>query len=288
MAERVCQVCGEGYRGKPGSPYCSLPCAGRAKSIAADQERSGAIRVCVQCGKPYTPRYGQWAAFKASKFCSHECANHGKQRTIDMLAKQIVTDPVTGCHVWTGHKTSFGYGHVRFNGTRTVVHRLIWEHLNGPVPEGLQLDHICRNTACCNPKHLRPVTAQVNVLYGNNLCAQNARKSVCPKCGGPYTVRPDATRYCRSCTQARQAEKVRMRWADDSEFRERSAAASKRYYDKRSTDPQSVGITGRGRRKNSSCPKCGSDYSTWPNGGRYCKPCRDAGMAALAAKRKGD
>jgi len=59
-------------------------------------------------------------------------------------------DELYGCHIWQGTKDRFGYG---VKGKRSA-HKVIWEELNGPVPEGKTLDHLCRRTSCVNPEHL--------------------------------------------------------------------------------------------------------------------------------------
>jgi hypothetical protein len=86
----------------------------------------------------------------------------------------------TPCWVWNGALSSRGYGATRDNekGSRKVpAHRYFWERENGPVPEGLQLDHLCRVRACVNPDHMEPVTAAENVRRGANtrITANDAR-----------------------------------------------------------------------------------------------------------------
>ena len=67
------------------------------------------------------------------------------------------------CLVWTGTTNSDGYG-VLWAGTKNVrAHRYAWERANGPIPEGLQIDHICWNRACVNVEHLRPATHVENM-----------------------------------------------------------------------------------------------------------------------------
>lgn len=74
----------------------------------------------------------------------------------------------SGCWAWTGHKNRNGYGWTLGpKGKGESAHRIAYELLVGPIPEGLQIDHLCRNRACVNPDHLEPVTQRVNWQRGN-------------------------------------------------------------------------------------------------------------------------
>jgi hypothetical protein len=71
-----------------------------------------------------------------------------------------------GCWVWLGLKSPDGYGRTAVGGRDVHTHRAVYECLVGPIPDGLQLDHLCRNRACCNPAHLEPVTQIENIRRG--------------------------------------------------------------------------------------------------------------------------
>jgi hypothetical protein len=106
------------------------------------------------------------------------------------------------CWIWNG-ATSAGYGHFHFGDTHVLAHRWSYEQAIGTIPNGLQLDHLCRTPACVNPDHLEPVTLAENVLRGISLSAKNARKTHC-KHGHELTpentyVRPSGFRNCRAC-----------------------------------------------------------------------------------------
>lgn len=126
-------------------------------------------------------------------------------RVIDKL---IVLED--GCIVFGGATNSDGYGMVRVNGRLTRAHRLVYEAIVGQIPDGLQLDHLCRNRICCNPRHLEPVTVRENNMRGLSLAALNARKTHCHR-GHPFdetnTGRGSrGARVCRACARLKTAE----------------------------------------------------------------------------------
>ena len=86
----------------------------------------------------------------------------------------------TGCHIWMGSRREGGYGWVWWNGHATPAHRARYEREIGPVPDGMMMDHFqCNNKACCNPRHVRPVTPRENTLRGDSIGALNAAKTHC-------------------------------------------------------------------------------------------------------------
>lgn len=125
----------------------------------------------------------------------------------ERLARRTLVDPNTGCWEWQGCRTPEGYGQIAVDGRICGTHRIAWESYCGPIPNGLQVDHLCRNPRCCNPEHLEPVTLRENILRGESPAARNARKTHC-KNGHEFT--PENTyqrkdgrggRECRTCRE---------------------------------------------------------------------------------------
>lgn len=107
------------------------------------------------------------------------------------------------CWNWNGFIGRNGYGTIQINKKPVLVHRLSYELYIGKIKRGLQIDHLCRNRRCVNPKHLEPVTAKINVLRGIGLAAINSRKSECKrghKFNSKNTRLYNGQRICRICS----------------------------------------------------------------------------------------
>lgn len=127
----------------------------------------------------------------------------GGQFTLaEHLLSRVSITAAADCWLWFGRVGPDGYGTFRSK----MAHRLVYTELVGPVPDGLQLDHRCRNRQCVNPLHLEPVSAAENHHRGINpglsRGAEMAARTHCPK-GHEYTA--DNTyarrgkRECRTC-----------------------------------------------------------------------------------------
>lgn len=117
-----------------------------------------------------------------------------------------------GCWLWVGAKTASGYGIVWMDRGVRYAHRVAWETQVGPIPSGLQVDHLCRVRACVNPAHLEPVTPRENTLRGESFAAVEARRTHCPQ-GHPYAgenlIVEQGSRLNRRCLACRRAKDAR-------------------------------------------------------------------------------
>ena len=86
-----------------------------------------------------------------------------------------------GCWIWNGAHNNYGYGRVYKDGRCLSAHRVAYEIAEGPVPPGLDLDHLCRVRDCVNPAHLEPVSRKENLLRGETIPASNSQKTHCPE-----------------------------------------------------------------------------------------------------------
>lgn len=83
-----------------------------------------------------------------------------------LMSKVVWNGDEEECWIWEGARDSRGYGCIQFGGRPRKSHRVSYELHIGPIPEGLVIDHLCRNARCVNPAHLETVTQRENVLRG--------------------------------------------------------------------------------------------------------------------------
>lgn len=207
MDERTCAI-----------PGCSNPLrARRLCSTHYNQWRAaGAHADIAEQDAPITRKYCSVEGCPDYAFARDYCFPHYRwvlkhgpvgiplcvRATVAERAMASVNVQPDGCWLWTGHLDDEGYGRIGVGEQRLRAHRVLYEHLVGPIPAGLQLDHKCHNDdpackggrtckhrRCCRPDHLIPRTpAQNTHASQNTLASINAAKKACPRCGGEYVI----------------------------------------------------------------------------------------------------
>lgn len=135
-----------------------------------------------------------------------------KKRFLNFIVKDN-----NGCWVWVGARSHNGYGLFQERTRKqTRAHRFSYKTFNGKIPEGLTIDHLCRNRLCVNPEHLEAVTLKENLLRGNGFIGKNHRKTHCKR-GHNITKEENfymsktGGRQCKECTRLRYLESQMMR-----------------------------------------------------------------------------
>jgi hypothetical protein len=223
--EKVCQVCGKTFliHNNFKQKTCSRACG-----MALVRSRSTYLvtKKCEVCGREF-----ESSRSLGRRYCDRECMGVAVRRrepipVMDRIMENIVTNPTTACWIWTLQltvgKKSVGYAKFKLAGKHTLGHIAAYEATFGPVPEGCELDHKCRNRACVNPHHLEPVTHRENIMRSPiSPCAINARKTHCIH-GHKFSIENTYTatrwkngiavsfaRMCRTCRNARHRNKKR-------------------------------------------------------------------------------
>lgn len=140
--------------------------------------------------------------------CAERCWRMSRHRLTQELLPARLTEKFsmnreTGCWDWTAAKQPTGYGQV-WNGKRPEqAHRVFYRLFVCEIPDGCEIDHVCRNRGCVNPDHLRAVPHKENMRVSGALMGINARKTHCKRghelAGRNLRITPSGARQCRAC-----------------------------------------------------------------------------------------
>ncbi|NWA62995.1 HNH endonuclease [Pantoea sp. B9002] len=125
----------------------------------------------------------------------------------ERLLSKVAKNPNSGCWEFTGSLYKNGYGQI-WNGARAEqAHRVAYRFYVAEIPADKEIDHLCKNRRCVNPKHLDIVTHQENIARSNTVMGENARKTHCmrghPLEGENLIITKQKTRQCRICSNMR-------------------------------------------------------------------------------------
>lgn len=141
---------------------------------------------------------------------------------MDWFKNQTTRGDPSGCWVWNRSLNKCGYGKVYFRGKVELAHRVLYIMTQGSIPDGLELDHLCRTRACVNPEHLEAVTHKENsrrATLGVFVANLQRSKTHCPK-GHEYTVENTRiyvnkkgwrSRDCKKCDAEHKMKKYRAK-----------------------------------------------------------------------------
>lgn len=133
---------------------------------------------------------------------------------LERFLSKIKVNEITECWEWTDSLNKRGYGRLGIGSTKDgsrrkiLAHRFSYEWFIGPIPEGLEPDHLCRNSSCVNPDHLEIVTHLENSLRGIAGIVNSIRMTrvVCSKGHNDWYTAPSGERTCRVCRRERQKQ----------------------------------------------------------------------------------
>jgi hypothetical protein len=127
--------------------------------------------------------------------------------------EKVEEDPETGCWLWTASLANYGYGQFGITPRKIVkAHRFAYQTMVGEIPDGLELDHLCRTPRCVNPDHLDPVPHAVNVRRGDAGWATGRTYRAMAECKKGHTktaenaiISADGIRRCKDCSRLSSA-----------------------------------------------------------------------------------
>ncbi len=130
-----------------------------------------------------------------------------------IVSDRVSVVPITGCWMWMSYLNKHLYSRITIKSRNYTGHRISYLAFRGPIPRGMELDHLCRNRWCCNPDHLEIVTSKENTMRGTSFAAVNAARTTC-KAGHTFDMTrrgKHVQRGCRTCRRAAVARYDRKR-----------------------------------------------------------------------------
>lgn len=181
--------------------------------IARGEDRGNVVSGMETCsieGCDQPSRTRGWCSRHYQRWYNHGNPLAVKDNTgkpvLERFMEKVDVDDASGCWLWTATTNRKGYGMFWPTSASVSAHRWAYAHFVGPIPDGLQIDHLCRVRHCVNPEHLVPVTARENQQRSP---FDPAARTHCPR-GHPYDAEntyryPDGRRWCRRCAAAARA-----------------------------------------------------------------------------------
>ena len=196
IPDGICENCGASFprtTHHPRNRFCGSACAMRhRRGVSLPPPNPSGLCMCG-CGEPTNiAKRSDTRAMALEGHPLRYLPNHqARSKTPPFIEKDMGYE--TTCHVWQRTISSAKYGNIYDDGRVRLAHVVAWEHVNGPVPDGFVLDHLCRVRACINPAHLEPVTNTVNIQRGKAAKAN-----------------PDVVRYVRAMYGEKSSKQLAM------------------------------------------------------------------------------
>lgn len=171
IPDGICDHCGTPFprtTHHPHTRFCSKACSMRfRRGVSLPPPNPSGLCMCG-CGNPTSiATRSDTNSMMLEGHPIRYLPNHqARSKTAPFIEEDMGYE--TPCWVWQRALDRNGYGSIRIDGRTRNPHRIYWEQENGPVPEGLELDHLCRVRSCIRPTHLEPVTSAENQRRGNN------------------------------------------------------------------------------------------------------------------------